>query len=119
MDVTLVTTWLLSVVVPVFPVEKESNTPELVAEAGAVSVIWDTESTDLIVVPAGIPGPVTTMPPARVLVEGRLVTTALVIVVFPVMAVVAVALADRVSVLVAESMAKIVAAAGMPGPATD
>ena len=84
-EVRFVTPALALVVLPVMgPAVKASATPVPVAVAGAESVIWVAESTDLIVVPAEMPVPETSMPGARALVELTLVTTALVLVVLPV-----------------------------------
>ena len=128
-EVRLVTRALVIVVLPVIgPAVKASVTPEPVAVAGPESVIWVAESTDWIVVPGeAMPGPETNMPGARALVEVRLVTTALVFVVVPVMglavktsvepAPVAMAYADSV-IWVAESTDAIVVPGRISVPET-
>ena len=116
------------VVVPVMaPAVNESGAREIVAVALSDSVIWVAESTERIVVPVGIPSPVTRMPAAKVLVEVRLVTTALSLALVPVMApaenesatllALAVGFAESV-IWVAESTARIVVPADMPAPLT-
>ena len=84
-EVRLATTVLAIVVVPVTePAEKASGTTEPLDVAIAKRVICVAESIDLIVVPAGIPAPVTSMPMASPAVAGRLVTVACPTVVVPV-----------------------------------
>ena len=128
-EVRLLTTALELCVLPVIGLAvKASATPTPGAVAGAESVIWVTESTDLIVVPAAIPEPETNIPGARALVEVRLMTTALELCVVPVMGPtvnvsvepvpVAVAGADSV-ICVAESTDLIVDPAAMPEPETN
>ena len=122
----LVTTGSLAFVSPVMgPALKRSVAPMASAVAGDDSVTWVAESTDLIVVPPGMPVPETSMPKAREVVEGRSVTTALALVVLPVMdpavntkvepVPVAVAFADSV-IWVAESTDLIAVPAGIPVP---
>ena len=124
----LVTTGSPAFVSPVMgPALKTSVAPTASAVAGDDSVIWVAESTDLIVVPPGMPVPETSMPKARELVEGRLVTTELALVVLPVMGPavntkvepvpVAVAFADSV-IWVAESTDLIAVPTGIPVPET-
>ena len=78
---------LWSVVLPsISPAVKESVALLLVAMALADSVMLLLAAvTAVIVVPAAMPGPVTTMPTIRLAVEVRAVTTALPIAVLPVM----------------------------------
>ena len=126
---SLVTEKPPAVVVPVMaPAVNESGARELVAVALADSVIWLAESTDAILVPLGMPVPLTTMPAAKVLVEVRLVTISLPLDIVPVMApaenenatllALAVGFAESVIVLFAESIETIVVPAGIPAPLT-
>ena len=127
-EVRLLTTALELCVVPVMgPAVKASVEPVPLAVANADSVIWVAESTDLIVVPVGIPIPETSMPGAKVLVEVRLVTAAFVLRVLPVIGPAVKASATPVSVAVAgaesvirvgESTELIVVPAGIPVPET-
>ena len=106
---------------------RQQDPAERLAVAGAESVMEVSESTDLIVVPGEIPVPETSMPWARALVEGRPVTTALVLVVLPVMGTAAkasvtpvpapMAVNDSV-ICVSESTDLIVVPAEMPVPET-
>jgi len=78
---------LWSVVLPLIsPAVKESVALLMVSVVPADSVMLLLAGvTAVIVVPATMPGPVTTMPTIRLAVEVRLVTTVLPIVVLPVM----------------------------------
>ena len=127
-EVRLVIWGLPLAVVPVMaPAEKASGTLPAVAVALADSVISVAESIDWIVVPAGMPVPVTSMPAASVLVEVRFVIRALPLPVVPVMApeekasttpvLVAVAFADSL-IWVGETTERIVVPAGIPTPVT-
>ena len=124
-----VTTGLKFVVLPLIsPAVKESVALLLVAVALADSVmLFLSAVTVVIVVPAAMPGPVTTMPAIRLAVEVRPVTTALSIVVLPVMRPAAkenvfvpngaVGASDSV-ISEADLIDSIVVPAGMPSPET-